>query len=476
MRFWQFNWFVEDTWRVTNRLTINIGVRHEIQAPPWDADDEWANLDLANPRLVLPNQDGFNRALRELDTNNIGPRIGISYRVTDSTVFRSGFGISYVEPGQGGGQLYKNQPFFFGQSISTDQNGVPELLTSDGIPSPVPPDISDPATIRGNIQAWDMGLQLAQTVSWSAGIQQDLGFDTALDLSYVGTKGNRLVRQYNLNQSVPGPGGQAARRRFFEYMPLVTNVQYRTNAFNSSYHSLQTKVRKRYSDGLTLQLSYTYSKFLSNSQNINGGGNGPPQDFRCFACEWGPAPDDVRHRVIVNHFYELPFGKGRKYVSNGALAYIIGNWDLSGIWSMQTGRHFTPQMASSNSNSAGGGPQRPHLAGNPVLSPGERTIDRWFDTRLDESGAPFATPAQFTFGNQGRGILDGPGLFNVDLGIHRNFPIGEQFNINFRWEMFNAFNRANFNDPNASIGGNNAGRVLGTGPARVMQLGLKLEF
>ncbi len=476
MRFWQFNWFAEDTWRVTGRFTINFGVRHEIQAPPWDADNEWANFDVENPRLVLPNQDGFNRALRELDANNFGPRLGLTYRITDSTVFRSGFGVSFVEPGQGGGQLYKNQPFFFGQTLTTDQNGVPERLTSDGIPAPAPPDISDPRTIRGNIEAWDMGLELAEMISWSGGIQQELGFDTVLDVAYVGTRGNRLIRQYNMNQSIPGPGAQGPRRPFFAALPQVANIQYRTNAFNSSFHSLQTKVRKRYSDGLTLQLSYTYSKYLSNAANINGGGNGPPQDFRCFACEWGPAPDDVRHRVILNHFYELPFGAKRRYANRGVLSHIIGNWDISGIWTMQTGRHFTPQMAASNSNSAGGDPQRPNLIGNPVLPPGQRTIDRWFDARLDVTGAPFATPAQFTFGNQGRGILDGPGLFNVDLGIHRVFPVGERFRLGFRWEMFNAFNRPNFEDPNAAIGGNNAGRVLQTGPARVMQLGLKLEF
>jgi len=184
----------------------------------------------------------------------------------------------------------------------------------------------------------------------------------------------------------------------------------------------------------------------------------------------------VRHRVIISHFYELPFGQGRRYANEGVLSHIIGNWNLSGIWGMATGGHFTPTLASSVSNSAGGSGQRPHLVGNPVLPPGERTIERWFDTRLDEAGAPFATPAQYTFGNQGRGILDGPGRFNVDLGIHRNFRVGERYNVNFRWEMFNAFNRANFADPNAQIGGGNVGRVLNTGAARVMQFGLKLEF
>jgi hypothetical protein len=461
---------------VNNRLTLNLGVRYEIQAPPFDADDEWANFDVDNQRVIVANADGQNRALRSTDTNNFGPRVGLAYKINDKTIFRSGFGMSFVEPGQGGGQLYKNPPFFFAQQIVTDQNGVPNRLTSDGVPAAVPPDLSDPRSITGGLNAWDQNLELAQMLTWSGGIQRELGLDTLLDVSYVGTKGNRLIHTYNLNQTRPGPGAQSLRRPYGGVLPNVTDINLRSNAFNSAYHSLQTKLRKRIGHGLTYQLSYTYSKFLSKGGNINGGGNGPPQNALCLDCEWGPAPDDVRHRAIISHLYQLPFGKGRKTAPGGVLGALVNDWDLTGIWTFETGRHFTPVMAASTSNSAGGSAQRPNLVGNPVLDPGERTIDRWFDTSLDSSGAPFLTPAQFTFGNTGRGILDGPGTFNVDLGVHRNFPFGERFNINFRWEMFNAFNRVNFNEPNAQIGGVNAGRVLGTGAARVMQFGLKLEF
>lgn len=476
MRFWQTGLFVEDSWRVNSRLTLNLGIRHELQAPPYDVHDEWANFDPGTGRLLLAGRDGASRTLRELDRDNLSPRAGLAWRITEKTVFRAGLGISYVEPGQGGGQLYKNPPFFFGQEIATDQNAPPVRLTSQGIPTPVPPDVSDPRTLTGNLNAWDMNLQEAQTISWSAGFQREIGFNTMLDLAYVGTKGNRLMSSYNINQSFPGPGAQGPRRPYFPTNPRLSNINYRTNAVNSRYHSLQTKVVKRYSQGLVFNLAYAYSKYLSNGGNINGGGNGPPQDARCIRCEWGPSPDDVRHRAILNHVWELPFGKGRRYAGEGVLGHIIGNWDLTGIWSMETGRHFTPVMASSTSNSAGGSAQRPNRVGAGVLQPDQRTIDRWFDVGLDQPGAPWQTPPQFTFGNAGRGILDGPGRFNVDLGIHRNFPVSERFNINFRWEMFNAFNRVSFDEPNAQIGGVNSGRVLGTAPARIMQLGMKLEF
>jgi hypothetical protein len=157
-------------------------------------------------------------------------------------------------------------------------------------------------------------------------------------------------------------------------------------------------------------------------------------------------------------------------VNQGIMAHVIGNWNLAGIWSLSSGEHFTPGLAAAVSNSAGGGGDRPNRLRDGNLDSSERTIDRWFDL-----GA-FASPAQFQFGNAGRGILIAPGTFNADLGIHRNFRITEQWRLSFRWEMFNAFNHANFATPNAAIGNPVAGQISGTAPARIMQLALKLSF
>src|SRR5262249_53885812 len=151
-----------------------------------------------------------------------------------------------------------------------------------------------------------------------------------------------------------------------------------------------------------------------------------PQDARCYRCEWGPMPDDRSHVLVVNHVYELPFGAGRRYASAGWLGHVVGNWNVSGIWGFSTGQHFTPGLASAVSNSAGGGGDRPDRARDGNLPAGERTIDRWFDV------AAFASPAQFLFGNAGRGILEGPGYFNVDLGVHRDFRFGERRALSFR--------------------------------------------
>jgi hypothetical protein len=473
MRYWSLSGFADDSWRVNNRLAWNFGIRYELLAPPNEVHDHWSNFNVVTGRLLMAGRDGNSRTLRNLDTNNVAPRMGISYMLTSDrkTVLRTGFGVSYVEAGKGGGQLYKNLPFFFSQVISTDQNGKPVMRISDGLPAPTPPDMNDQAQLSaGNPTAWDFNLQSTRAMQWSFGIQREIVPDLLVDTSYVGTRTIGLISAYNPNQTFPGAGAQGPRRPLYAINPLVGNITYNTNYGSSKYHSLQVRAEKRASHGLSLALSYTWAKYLSNGGNLNGGGNGPPQDARCFNCEWGPYPDDRRHILVLNHVYELPFGYGRQYVNRGVLAYIVGNWKVSGIWTASTGEHFTAGLAAAVSNSTGGSGDRPNRLRDGNLPSGERTIDRWFDV------SAFASPAQFSFGNSGRGILVAPGNFNVDLGVHRDFRVTERYRLVYRWEMFNAFNRANFGTPNASIGNSLAGQISGTGAARIMQMALKFAL
>jgi hypothetical protein len=345
------------------------------------------------------------------------------------------------------------------------------LLLSDGLPTPVPPDVNDIVALSGgNPNAWDYGLQSTRVMQWSLGIQREIIPDLLAEISYVGTRTTGLIANVNINQSVPGAGAQGPRRPFYAINPNVTNITYRTNYGGAKYHALQTRVEKRASAGLSLSLAYTWSHYTSNAGNINGGGNGPPQDSRCYQCEWGSSPEDRRHVLVLNHVYELPFGHGRRWAGEGILSHIVGPWNVSGIWAFSAGEHFTPTLAAAVSNSAGGGGDRPNRLRDGNLPESDRTIDRWFDVTA------FAAPAQFTFGNAGRGILVGPGNFNVDLGVHRNFRLSETHLLSFRWEMFNAMNRANFAVPNAAIGNPVAGQVSATAAARIMQLALKYSF
>jgi len=473
MRFWNLAAFADDSWRVNSRLTWNFGLRYELMTPPYEVYNRWSNFNLDRARLLIAGRDGNGRRLRQVDTNNFGPRMGITYMLTSDrkTVLRSGFGVSFVEAGQGGGQLYKNLPFFFSQVVATDQNAAPPVRLSDGLPVPVPPDSNNIAAISaGNPNAWDFALKTTRGMQWSLGIQRELPGSVLLDVSYVGTRTIGLIANVNVNQAAPGAGAPGPRRPFFSLNPDVTNITYRTNYGSSKYHSLQARVERRSAKGLAASLAYTWSHYMANAANINGGGNGPPQDSRCYRCEWGSMPEDRRHMVVLNHVYELPFGFGRPYVSRGLLAHIVGNWNVSGIWTLSTGEHFTPGVAAAVSNSAGGGGDRPNRLRDGNLPVDQRTINRWFDL-----GA-FASPAPFNFGNAGRGILEGPGNFNVDLGVQRIFKLRESVRLNYRWEMFNAFNRANFVIPNATIGSPVAGQISATAPARIMQMALKVSF
>jgi hypothetical protein len=473
MRSWELGAFAEDSWRVSNRFTLTYGLRYEIMAPPYDVHDHWSNFNVVTGQLLLAGKNRNSRTLRNNDTNNFGPRVGLTYLLTSDsrTVLRSGFGVSYVDPGKGGGQLYKNLPFFFSQVITTDQNAEPPLLLRQGLPVPVPPDPNNTAQISsGNPIAWDFNLQATKAMQWSIGIQRQLFRDLLLEVAYVGNHTTGLSSSYNINQTYPGAGAQQPRRPLFPVNQLAGNVTYQTNYGSSRYGSLQVRVEKRYSAGLSFTLAYTWSKYLGNVGNINGGGNGPPQDARCFRCDFGPMPDGRSQVLSLGHSYDLPFGVRRRFVSNGLLAHVIGDWTVSGGWGASTGDFFTATLAGAVSNSTGGGGDRPNRLANGNLAVGSRSIDHWFDLTA------FAPPAQFTFGNSARGILVGPGQFNVDLGIQRKFPIREGKYISFRWEMFNAMNRANFSDPNSSIGNAVAGQISSTAPARIMQLALKVVF
>ncbi|HTM51421.1 MAG TPA: TonB-dependent receptor, partial [Bryobacteraceae bacterium] len=406
MRIWSLSGFADDAWRITNRLTWNFGLRYELYAPPYEVHDHWSNFNVITGKLLLAGSNGNSRRLRNFDFGDFEPRMGLTYALTGDrrTVLRTGFGVSYVEAGKGGGQLYKNLPFYFSQVITTDQNGAPPLRLSDGLPVPTSPNLNNEAEISaGNPNAWDFNMKATQVMQWSFGIQRELLPDLLLDVSYVGSRTNGLNFGYNINQSYPGPGAQGPRRPLFPVNQQVTNVTYETNYGSAKFHSLQGRLQKRYAHGLTVSAAFTYAKYLSNSGHINGGGNGPPQDARCFNCEWGPMPEDRRVVLVVNHSYELPFGIGREFVNHGILAHAVGNWTVTGIWSMLSGDHVTPTLSTAVSNSAGGSADRPNRVLDGNLRSDQRSIDHWFDPLA------FVPAAQFTFGNAARGILEGPG-------------------------------------------------------------------
>ena len=474
MRLWQLAPFFQDSWRATDRLTLNAGLRWDVDAPPYEAHNHWANLNIATGQLLVAGVNGNGRRLRNFDLDTLGPRLGVAYALTSDrkTIVRSGFGLSFVYTDAGGAQLYKNLPYYVAQTVTTNTNGVPAQTLSQGLPLPAPPGSDNEAGLsQGSPQVWNRNMKQSLIASWSLGIQRQLASNLMLDLSYVGTRGDRLlINSLNLNQAVPGAAPTAQRRPYYAINPNLVNITYFTGAGASKYESLQAHLEKRFSSGLTFGASYTYSSYLSDTGNPNGGGNNDYQNDACVPCNWGPTPDDYKHVLSVNHVYDLPFGAGQKYLTHGFLSYLVGGWDINGIWSAHSGGRFTAILGTNVSNQAGGGNQRPNRIGNGNLPSGQRNISHWFNT------ADFVAPPQYSFGNSGTGILTGPGYLDADLGLSRSFRLTERFRLTYRAEGFNAFNHANFNNPNPTIGTAPAGTISGTSPARIIQMAMKLVF
>lgn len=473
MRTFQLAPYLQDTFRATDRLTLEYGARYEISAPPYEVKDHWANFDVKTGLLRVAGLNGNDRRLRNFDWKTFSPRAGLAYSLDNAkkTVLRAGFGISFVDTLAGGAQLYKNLPYYFAQVITTDSAAAPATRLRDGFSTPVQPDPNNIAAIStGSPTAWDVNTRQTGVYQYSLGVQRELRSDIIAEVNYVGTRSQHLlINSINLNQSRPGAGAQNLRRPYNSINPNLVNVAYRTGAGDSSYNSLQVHIEKRTTKGLNFGASYTYAKYLSTAGNPNGGGNSDIQDHSCIRCNYGPTPDDFRHTLVFNHVYELPFGRDRRFLSHGPISYLVGPWNFSGVWSLHSGSPFTVFYGTNVSNSSGGGTQRPNRIGNGKLDSG-RTTARYFDT------SAFAAPALYTFGNSGTGILTGPGYFNADLTLERRFIITERFSADLRGESFNSFNRANFNNPNATIGTATAGVISSTQSPRVLQVALKVNF
>ena len=473
MRYFQIAGYAQDSWRLTDRLTLEYGARYEVSVPPHEVHNHWANVDIATGLLEVAGINGNGSRLRDTDFNTFGPRVGFAYTLDRArkTVVRGGFGMSYVDTLIGGTQLYKNLPYYFAQTVVTTSTAAPPTTLSEGMPTPVAPDPNDVAAISvGSPTAWNMHTRETGIAQYSLGVERSFAGNTIAGVSYVGTRSEHLmINSLNLDQSRPGSGAQGPREPYYTINPNLTALHYLTSAGDSHYDSLQVHVGKHLSGGLSFDVAYTFANYLSDAGNPNSGGNSDIQDSQCLSCNYGPTPDDYRHTLVINHVYELPFGKDRKYLNTGWVSGLAGPWNFSGIWTLYSGGRFTPIYGTNVSNSTGGGDQRPDRIGIGNLSTG-RSIEHWFNT------ADFVAPQAYTFGNSGTGILTGPGYFNVNLTLERHLIVRNRFDLDFRGEAFNAFNRANFSNPNATIGTSSAGIISSTSAARILQVALKASF
>ena len=435
--------YVQDDWRVTDKLTINIGLRYELSLPWVDVFDKISNLDvdtdLNKPRFIVVGEGGsgrFNRALVQSDTNNFAPRIGFAYRWREDTVFRGGFGLFYANTmNTGGGEFMEtNPPSHVKTQIDTDRiTPTISLQAGQGAGALAPE--NSPPLVPGSFEIdapWPVAIQ------WNFNIQKQLPNNTLFEIGYFGTKGTHIIRRYNLNYALPGPGSPNSRRRFQTVRFPGTDVDVGLsflhnfrNDSNSNYHALQTKVEKRFGSGLSYLMSYTWSKAIGDYSFIPGedrnlGANWGVQNALDLAAERSLLNQHIKHRLVASYLYDLPFGKGRRYGSGwgGAMNTLLGGWTVGGISSFLTGSPINLSVRGNPSNTGGFNLDRPKVVGEWKIN--DSGPDRWFNT-----GA-FARNDPFTFGNAGRNILEAPGTIKFDLALHKNFQATEKIRVQFR--------------------------------------------
>ena len=494
-----YHFYVQDDWKATPNLTFNVGVRYEFNTPMVSADDRHSLYDPELNAVVLSGKpsfrrDGFrpdlidpdikeaakgikfvdagSRRIWTPDRNNFAPRLGFAYRPggNDRVVVRGGWGIFYDEiTGSGGskGSLTKNFPATVTQRFNASKS-TPNINLDD----PYPLGFGGGGTIAVN--SMDRNIRTPMVQHFNFGIQNEVARDTLVEVSYVGSRGRKLQYRRNINQAYlrggPMGSGDIASRRPY---PPYGNIRSTETTAESDFHSMQMRFERRDPRGLSFLSSYTLSKSLDlGSGGGSSGESGETQNARDMAVERGLSNFDARHRWVTSVVWRLPVGQGRQFASNVSNAgnAIIGGWEMSGIYSLQSGRPLTPRFSNDYNNTGRSSAAKPNRICNGNLSGSARTIDRWFDTSC------FVKQPSNQYGNSGRGILVGPGINWMDFALMKMFYIGESVDIQFRMELFNALNHPNFETPNIDVNSGRFGTIFGAADSRQIQFAFKILF
>ncbi len=495
-RLKMFSGFFQDDWKLTPKLTLNLGVRYDFATWPYEGADRLTNLDPETGLRFTPANSNFGKSLVKPDKNNFAPRLGLVYQLTSQTVVRAGYGRFYMLFERAGSedQLALNLPYLVNNVVSEPDftrtaHGM-RLVT--GFDLSLNPNAVDARLVR--LRAVNPESVDPTVDQWNLGVQHLLPGNMVATIDYVGTKGTHLSTLRNLNQPFFNTNGtirnaviNGTLQPVLPY-PALGPIEYRDNGGNSIYHGGEATLEKRFSRGLSFRASYTFSKSIDESQeHLAAGGTGSfTQNAYNLGERRGPSDFDIKHRVAGAYIYELPFGRGRAYLKSGAISHIVGGWRVSGTGGWRTGRPFTVRAGTNDSTL--GGPRGGGLVSafadclrDGTLSKSERNIDRWFDTTAYAQPTalnPTNNKMEARLGNCGRNTLRGPGLTNFDIALARTFEyFGEGRSLEIRWEMFNMFNTPQFGLPERNFNNNAFGRITTlSGDPRLMQFAARFSF
>ena len=454
--------FLQDDYKVSSSLTLNLGLRWEINTPALDYNHHLTNFDAAKGIPVTAGTDGFGEHLVGFDWHDYAPRLGFAWQPfrDGKTVLRGGIGT-----------FYNNNEFY--NTFSGIEGGYPYAISNTYTSSLAQPLLlSNPfpsgnAVISNTLKGMDPKFRNARSYEWSMGLQRQLMKDMVLEITYLGSSSSHLWVSRNINQPAPGPGTPTqvnARRPY----PQYGSISFTEYDRNGHYESMNVSVRKRYGYGLSFLAAFNYGKAIDDAGS-------PTNAFNLMTAR-GLSSFDTRFRFVASPVYELPFGKGKPFASQGVLAAIVGGWQLSSLIQWQTGNPLTATISGNYSNS-GGTTDRPNLIGDPNAN-APHTPQEWFNTAaFDSSRAPSgAAGATYSFGNEGVGVITGPGFVQTDISVVRSFQAREWMKIEFRAEIFDLFNHPNFNFPGTVSNTASFGVISGALDPRESQFALKVLF
>jgi hypothetical protein len=455
---WRDGFFIVDNWQATKKLTLNLGLRYELPTVPYTVNGYATILNPSQTALIpstLPDP-GFK--FINPNHKNFAPRIGLAYRLTDKTVIRAGYGI-YYNPNQTNSFTFLSvNPPLGTTTTYNSSTATPVVLVT--LNNPTAGAARQTPLANTTIYTPNPNLPTAYMNQWSFGLQRGLWANAALDIQYLGSQSVHLDRNYYNNTPLPGPGSVNSRRP----NPLFGDIRTIQNDVNANYNGLSVELRQRLSHGLTLLASYTWSHALDVSSDSNNGGY--PQNPYNWKGDYANSSWDVRHRFVASFNYALPFFSSG---ANGFVRQALGGWQTNGIVTLQTGFPFNV-IASGDPANTGRSNERPNLVSTPSSNCGDAHLTNCINS------AAFAVPV-YAYGNAGRNLLYGPGLYNVDFSVFKNFRIQERATLQFRSEFFNFFNTPAFSNPNATLGAANFGTITTTKhDNREIQFALKLAF
>lgn len=445
--------YIQDDWKVTRNLTLNLGLRYEYDTPPTDPTNRMATFDFQTGTTVQVGTDGIPRSGVESQKGGFQPRVGFAWSPSDHTVLRGGYG-TYYDSGMFvvNSSLYYNPPFFttsvFFPSATSLITLANPFATSNGFIPPAALSFVDPT------------FKPAYAQDWNFNIQHDVSKVGVFSVAYAGSKGTHLPRSLDINQPFPGATPIATRAPY----PAYSNILMTESGGNSEYESLQVSFNRQMAKHLTMIAAYTWSKsiddtsaFLPTTTDQNF-----PQDSHNYALERALSSYDMPNRATIAFVYQIPgFNRWTR------------NFQASSIITAESGQPFTPTLSYDNSNTGntGGnfGEDRPNVLHTPALA--NPSPQEWFDT------SAFAIPPPYTWGDAGRNILRGPGLSTVDFSLRRSFVLREGMQLVAEAQSFNMLNRANFNQPDSVVDQTlTFGKIFSAKDPRQIQFVLRLRF